>query len=232
MRKRLYPRADHPDVAQPELTWRPCCRDRGKYADAEPLFRETRWTCTAGNIPRADHPAVASSLEQPGTVTSNLQGKYAEAEAAYPGSAEDMPPALPQGATTPNWLRPEQPGRRAHGSGEVRGRRAALPRRPGDAPAAVPQGRPRARSRQPDNLAWLNYHRGKFADAEPLCRDALEMRQRLYPKRRPPPRRPSLNGLAPCSGPGKYAEAEPLYREALAMCQRLYQAGPPRPGAA
>jgi tetratricopeptide (TPR) repeat protein len=72
--------------------------------------------------------------------------------------------------------------------------------------------------------------RGEYARAEPFFRDALAMRQRLYPEGKYPDGHPelarSLNNLgALLLARGEYAQAEPFYHGALAMRQKLYPKG-------
>ena len=78
-----------------------------------------------------------------------------------------------------------------------------------------------------NKLATLLYAQGKYAEAEPLYRDALKMNQRLF-KGDHPDVETSLNNLAALlESQGKYAEAEPLYRDALKMNQRLFKGDHP-----
>jgi CHAT domain-containing protein len=64
---------------------------------------------------------------------------------------------------------------------------------------------------------------GKYADAETLHREALEMMRRLFPKQDHPNLAMSLNSLANVLwAQGKYADAESLHREALEVRRRLY----------
>ena len=78
-----------------------------------------------------------------------------------------------------------------------------------------------------NNLAFLLQAQGKLADAEPLLRDALDMRKRLF-KGDHPDVANSLNNLASLlNAQAKLAEAEPLLRDALAMCKRLFKGDHP-----
>ena len=78
-----------------------------------------------------------------------------------------------------------------------------------------------------NNLAMLLQARGKYAEAEPLLRDALQMRQRLF-KGDYPDVANSLNNLAGLlHARGKYTEANPLFRAALQMRQRLFKGAHP-----
>ncbi len=72
-------------------------------------------------------------------------------------------------------------------------------------------------------LSLMLQNRGKLAEAEPLVRDALEMRRRLF-KDDHQNVATSLNNLALLlQKQGKFSDAEPLYREALAMRKRLFK---------
>ena len=70
-----------------------------------------------------------------------------------------------------------------------------------------------------NNLAGLLQDKGRYAEAEPLHRRALAIReQALGPGH--PDTAVSLNNLgALIHAQGRYAEAEPLARRALAICQ-------------
>jgi CHAT domain-containing protein len=77
-----------------------------------------------------------------------------------------------------------------------------------------------------NNLAGLLQAQGEYAQAELLCRRALQMREALYPKDRYPNGHPelatSINNLAGLlQAQGEYAQAEPLYRRALQMTEAL-----------
>ncbi len=73
---------------------------------------------------------------------------------------------------------------------------------------------------------------GEYAEAEPLCRDALAMYRRLYGQADHPDLARSLNNLGSLFlDQGKFAEAEPFCRDALAMYRRLHgKADHSRPG--
>ena len=77
------------------------------------------------------------------------------------------------------------------------------------------------------NLAFLLQAQGNYAEAEPLCRDALRVAQRLF-KGDHLYVATSLNGLAVLlQVQGKDAEAEQLFRAALKMWQRLFKGDHP-----
>jgi len=68
-----------------------------------------------------------------------------------------------------------------------------------------------------NNLAGLYRAQGRYDEAEPLYRQALELRRELLGERHPQVAT-SLNNLAYLyESQGRYNEAEPLYLEALAM---------------
>jgi CHAT domain-containing protein/Tfp pilus assembly protein PilF len=72
------------------------------------------------------------------------------------------------------------------------------------------------------NLAAVYDKEGKLSAAEPLFKDALAMRKRLF-KSDHPDIAASLNGLAHLyRAQGKLRDAEPLYADALAMNKRLF----------
>ncbi len=72
-----------------------------------------------------------------------------------------------------------------------------------------------------NKLALVCYSQGRYAEAEPLYQQALELRQRLLGEEHPAVAH-SLNNLANLyKSQGRYAEAEPLYQQALELSQRL-----------
>ncbi|MCA2621865.1 MULTISPECIES: tetratricopeptide repeat protein [unclassified Microcystis] len=71
-----------------------------------------------------------------------------------------------------------------------------------------------------NNLAKLYQSQGRYAEAEPLYLQALELRKRLLGENHPDVSS-SLNGLAKLyNSQGKYEEAEPLYLQALAIAEQ------------
>jgi CHAT domain-containing protein len=72
-----------------------------------------------------------------------------------------------------------------------------------------------------NNLAGLYRSQGRYSEAEPLYRQALDMRKRLLGNEHPDVAT-SLDNLAFLYWTqGRYSEAEPLYRQALDMNKRL-----------
>src|SRR5262249_12667486 len=79
-----------------------------------------------------------------------------------------------------------------------------------------------------NNLALLYRRQGRHAEAEPLYRRSLALREKaLGPDH--PEVGTSLNNLASLyRSQGRYAEAEPLYRRSLALYEKAL--GPDHPG--
>jgi CHAT domain-containing protein/Tfp pilus assembly protein PilF len=66
------------------------------------------------------------------------------------------------------------------------------------------------------------YNAGRYAEAEPLLKRALEIREQKLGKDHPDVAT-SLNNLAGLyCNTGRYAEAEPLYKRVLAICEKAY----------
>jgi tetratricopeptide (TPR) repeat protein len=72
-----------------------------------------------------------------------------------------------------------------------------------------------------NNLAGLYRAQGRYDEAEPLYRQALELSRELLGERHPDVAT-SLNNLAYLyQSQGRYDEAEPLYRQALELSREL-----------
>ena len=108
----------------------------------------------------------------------------------------------------------------------------AVPLRAAD-PAAPSPLTEEARSRLEKRAAELDertdqlYQQGRYAEATKLLEQALEMRQRLYPKDKYPQGHPdlaaSLNNLGfLLRAQGEYSQALGYHKQALEMAQRLY----------
>jgi tetratricopeptide (TPR) repeat protein len=79
-------------------------------------------------------------------------------------------------------------------------------------------------------MALATYHAGNHAEAEPLYREALEIRRETFGDRHPDVAQ-SLNNLAELlRATGRYDQAEPLYREALDITREAL--GPRHPDVA
>ncbi|MGA2297176.1 MAG: CHAT domain-containing tetratricopeptide repeat protein [FCB group bacterium] len=78
-----------------------------------------------------------------------------------------------------------------------------------------------------NNMAAFYEVRGRFAETEPLLKEALEMNRRLF-KGDHPDLATSINNMASFYNDwGRYAEAEPLYKEALEMRKHLFKGDHP-----
>lgn len=81
-----------------------------------------------------------------------------------------------------------------------------------------------------NNLAVLYGKRGKYRDAEPLCKRALDIRERVLGRDHPDVAK-QLNNLALlCQNQGKYEEVERYYQRALDIYERTL--GPDDPNVA
>ena len=105
----------------------------------------------------------------------------------------------------------QQPGRAVPGPGPLRRGRAALPAQPRHPREGAGARAPRRRHRL-NNLAGLYQAQGRYAEAEPLYRRSLAIREKaLGPEH--PDVGAALNNLAVLyRAQGRYAEAEPLYQ--------------------
>ncbi|NEP23597.1 tetratricopeptide repeat protein [Moorena sp. SIO3I6] len=78
-----------------------------------------------------------------------------------------------------------------------------------------------AEASQLNQQAWVLYQQGKYSDAIPLAKRALEIRQEILGEEHPDVAS-SLNNLALLyQSQGRYAEAEPLLQQALALRKKL-----------
>src|SRR5262245_38369379 len=220
MCRRLYPRQDNLNLAASLGSLAGVFRDRGKYADAEPLCREAL-AMDRRLYPKQDHPDLATSLISLAFVL-HARGKIADAESLCREalamlrrlySRQDNPDL----ATSLSTLAAVLYARGKYADAERFYREAlAMTRR------LYPRQDHPELALSLNNLAFVLQARGKYADAEQLYREALEMTRWLYPKQDHALLATSLNNLAlVLYDRGKYADAEPLYREALAMYRAL-----------
>ncbi len=185
-------------------------RDRGRYAEAEPLsLRALRIREQQLGL---EHPEVAASLNNLATLYRQ-QGKYAEAEPlilrALRIREQQLGPEHPEVAYSLNNL-------------------ATLYREQGKYAEAEPLYWRAIRIREtflgpehPDvafalnSLAGLYQEQGRYAKAEVLCQQALYIFEKAQGPEHPDVAYP-LNNLADLYlEQGKYTEAEPLYQRAL-----------------
>ena len=219
LEKQLGP--DHPDVAASLNSLASLYQAMGRYAEAEPLYRRSL-AIEEKQLGR-DHPDVATSLNNLAALY-HAMGRYAEAEPLFRRSLEIREKQL--GATTPTWPEPEQPGGPVPGHGPVRRGRAAVPPQPGD-PGEAARARPPRRGTEPEQPGGLYHAMGRYAEAEPLYRRSLEIREKQLGRDHPDVAQ-SLNNLADLYyAMGRYAEAEPLFRRSLAIGEKQLGATTP-----
>ena len=78
-----------------------------------------------------------------------------------------------------------------------------------------------------NNLARLYGSQGRYAEAEPLYKRSLEIREKKLGKDHPDVAT-ALNNLAELyKSQGRYEEAEPLYQRALAIFKAKFPSGHP-----
>ena len=146
---------------------------RARYAEAEPLFR--RALAIREQALGPDHPDTAQSLNNLAAVLQR-PGPVRRGGAAAPPGAGD-----PRGGAGPRPPRhgpePQQPGVVAPGPGPVRGGGAAAPPGAGDPRGGAGPRPPRhgPKPQQPGGAAPTT--QGRYAEAEPLHRRALAIRE-------------------------------------------------------
>ena len=152
-------------------------------------------------------------------------GRYAEAEPLVRRSLEVREKQLRR-RPPQRGHQPEQPGGPVLCHRPVRRGRAALQTQPQD-PGGEARARPPGVALSLNNLAELYRAMGRYAEAEPLYRRSLEVREkRLGPDH--PHVATSLNDLASLyEDMGRYAEAEPLDRRSLKITRS--SSGPTTP---
>jgi CHAT domain-containing protein/tetratricopeptide (TPR) repeat protein len=223
--RRLYPPAEFPDGHEGTAALLNqlglILRARGKYADAEPVFREVL-EMNRRLYPKRDHPNTAEALNNLALVLHD-RGKYADAEPLYRDAVvmyrrlhpreddSDLAAAMNNLAVllrdVANYTDAEKLCRDAMA---MRGRLFA-----GRAHPALGESL--------NTLGRVLQDQGNYADAETMYRQALELRLRLYPRQDHLSVARSLNNLALLlRDRGKHAEAEPLCRASLEMHRRLY----------
>ena len=185
-------------------------RDQGKFAEAEPLARES--LAIRRQVHSGEHPEVASSLSNLGLLEVEL-GRFVEAEAYYRECLAIRLKALgrrhPDYATAIDNLAGllEQEGKLSEAEDLFR---EALAVRQ----AALGEKHPDY-ARSLTNLAGLLQERGDYRAAVPFYQRALEIR-RIALGERHPDYGASLNNLGEVYRLlGDYSRAEPLLRQAL-----------------
>ncbi len=188
---------------------------RGRYAEAEPLFK--RALAIREQQLGIDHPDTAASLNNL-ALLYRAQGKYAEAEPLFKRALAIREQQLgidhPDTAASLNNLALLYQAQGKYAEAEPLFKRAL---------AIYEQ---QLGIDHPDtatslnNLAELYRDQGKYAEAEPLYKRALAIcEQQLGIDH--PDTATNLNNLALLyQAQGKYAEAEPLFKRSLAICEQ------------
>ncbi|XRB19427.1 coatomer subunit epsilon [Pseudoscourfieldia marina] len=183
---------------------------QGKYADAEPLFREA---LDGHRRELGDaHPDTLNSINNLATLLMD-QGKYDEAEPlfreALDGKRRELGDAHPDTLQSINGLANllSDQGNYADAESLYRealdGHRRELGDAHPDTLASI------------NNLASLFHEQGKYDDAEPLYREALDGYRRELGDAHPSTLDSINNFAILLKDQGKYDDAEPLFREAL-----------------
>ena len=81
-----------------------------------------------------------------------------------------------------------------------------------------------------NNSATLFYRQGRYSEAEPLFRQALEIRDRVLGREHPAVAVTLINLASVYLAQGKYANAEPLYKRSLEIFEKAF--GPEHLGVA
>ncbi len=187
-------------------------RERGKYAEAEPLFKRALAICEQEL--GASHPHTATSLNNLATLYKN-QGKYAETEPLYLRALSIYEQQLgaehPETANSLNNLAELYRVQGKYEQAEPLYLRALLIR---EQQLGVSHS---TTATSLNNLALLYKDQGKYAEAEPLYLRALSIYEQQLGAEHPDTAT-SLNNLALLyKNQGKYAEAEPLYLRAFSI---------------
>ena len=192
-----------------------------RYAEAEPLYRRTleiREKVLGGK-----HPEVAGSLNN----LANLylvQGRFAEAVPLQQACAEIR--ERPSAPNTRPWRRASttwRPSTMTRDAGTMPSRCSAGPESAakGSWSGASPSGPEPGQPGEPLRGA------GRYAEAEPLYRGALEIKEKILGPVHPAVADGLHNLASVYHDQERYAEAEPLYRRALAIREKTLPPGHP-----
>ena len=163
---------DHPDVATSLNNLASLYEKQGRYAEAEPLYKRSLEICEAKLGP--DHPDVATSLNNLAALY-HVAGPVCGGRAALPAQPQD--PGSEARARPPRCRhQPEQPGGPVPITGPVCGGRAALQTQPRD-PGGEARARPPRRGHQPEQPGGTVPQQGRYAEAEPLYKRSLKIRE-------------------------------------------------------
>ncbi len=200
-------------------------KQRGQYAEAEPLYK--RSLIIKEKTLEPDHPSIATSLNNL-AVLYYVQGRYSEAEPLYKRSLtireKTFEPDHPNIATSLNNLAALYRAQSKYTEAEPLYKRSLIihektfePDHPNIATSL-------------NNLALLYYNQGKYIEAEPLLQRALSISERALGPDHPDVAQ-SLNNLAGLYRiQSRYIEAEPLFKNSLTILEKAV--GPDHPDVA
>jgi len=220
--RRLYPNDEYPDghaeLATSLNNLAGICQAEGRYADAEPLYREA--LAMFKRLYKGDHLTVATFLNNLASLLKE-KGRYAESESLYQ-DALAMQKRLFKGdhldvATSLNNLSRLYQAQGRYADAEPLCRNAL------DMFKRLFKGDHSYVATSLNNLGLLYQAQRKYADAEPVYRESLEIQKRLF-KGDHPNVAATINNLATMyQTQERLAEAESLYCDALAMRKRLFK---------
>jgi CHAT domain-containing protein/tetratricopeptide (TPR) repeat protein len=221
MSKRMF-KGDNASVFQSLNNLAAVLQAQGKYADAEPLFRDV--IDMSKRMFKGDNANVAACVNNLAFVLF-ARGKYTDAEALF-RDALDMRKRLfkddhPNVLQSLNNLGVVLQAQGKYADAEPLLRDALEMHKhlfKGDHPDVATRL---------NNLATVLHARGKYAEAEVLLRDVLEMHKRLFKGDHPSMARSQNNLATVLQARGQYAEAEGLFRDALDMHKRLFKGDHP-----
>ena len=199
--------------------------EKGRYAEAEPLYKRSLAIREKALGP--DHPDVAASLNNL-ALLYDQQGRHVDAEPLYKKALAIWEKALgpdhPDVATALNNLALLYDAQGRYADAEPLYRRSLVIREkilaPDDPDITYPL----------NNLALLYKKQGRYAEAEPLYKKALVIFEKaLGPEH--PDVATALNNLAVLyDSEGRYADAEPFLKRSLAIFEKAL--GPEHPNVA
>jgi tetratricopeptide (TPR) repeat protein len=213
---------DHADTLSSMDSLAAVYRLSGRYADAEPLYRQL---LEGDRLKRGcDHPRTLASMNSL-ALLYQARGRYDDAEPLFKQLLEvdrhRLGPDHVDTLTSMNNLALLYQARGRYDDAEPLFKEALEARRHKLGP-----DHPRTLTTM-NNLAALYQARGRYGDAEPLCKQVLEgFRHKLGPDH--PDTLNSMNNLAKVYwATGRYGDAEPLCKQALEGCR--HKLGPDHP---
>jgi tetratricopeptide (TPR) repeat protein len=196
--------------------------ERGRYAEAEPLYKRALGIKAKALSP--DHPSVATTLNNL-AVLYDVQGRYEEEEPlcqrALGIREKALGPDHPSVATSLNNLASLYEHQSRYSKAEPLHKRAL-----GIWQKALGPDHPDV-AKSLNNIAGLYRIQGRYEEAEPMYQRALGIREKALGPDHPDVAN-SLNNLAAlCRVQGRYEEAEPLYGRSLRIREKALGPGHP-----